>query len=193
MPVWRLLCVHSGEQANANDATARSVSSSAIRISSRVRRAEAEVGAMAEGQVRVGIPLQEERVASRSGADRGRPILPRRRLFPPGRSGHWPSRHAVVAVLRLDGDGVVQRNISSTALSIRSPRGSQEFELVGPLEECEYGAGDRVPGCLGTGGEEQREESREFLVAQRRGSASGNSAWMTVESMSGRRDRCVSL
>ena len=72
-----------------------------------------------------------------------------------------------VAVRRFDGDGVVQRSISSIAVGSSVRVGAQRGELVGVFEQGEQPAGDRVARRLRAGGEQQAEERVQLGVGER--------------------------
>ena len=85
-------------------------------LEARQVRAEAEVDAVAEAEVRVRIAARCRTSSSaRTRARRGSPSPPRRRPCRPARCVRPPSCARRVAVRRFDGDGVVQRSISSMA------------------------------------------------------------------------------
>ena len=170
MPEWRLLRVHStgpasSYQSNApQDLLERDADLQAGQV-----RAEAEVDAVAEREMRVGVTAEAERVGCAEAAvRRGWPSpptpRPSARARSPGRragTARWPS-------------GAWTATASSSAGSPRRrvvmgrPPARSRRELVGPIEEGEHGSGDRVAGRLGARREQQREERRQLLVAQPR-------------------------
>ena len=131
--------------------------------------AQAEVDAVPERQVRVGIAAEGEavRVGEAPLVAVGRALphhhLLSRRDVPgrPARSRRWPC-----AAWRVTG--------SSSAGSPRRPRpyggcpARSRVELVGPVDEGQHGPGDGVAGGLGAGGEQEREEGGQLVVAQAR-------------------------
>src|SRR3984885_10253625 len=130
-------------------------------------RAEAEVDAVAEGQVRVGVALYEERVrfveAPRIPVGRALPdydLLPgadarATQLAPGGRGPALGGRRCRPT------QDLLHRGVH------RHLPGPQKAQLLGPFEEGQNRPGAGRAGRLAGGGEQQREEGRELVVAQR--------------------------
>ena len=185
MPVWRLLRVHCGGAASVNDPNEdeRLLERDADFEAGQVGT-EAEVDAMTEREVRVGITAQLERVRVRETAGvpvggslpdhdlLARPDHVTTELARGGRRPPFGRRRCRPAEDLLDGP------------VDRDPPGPEQVELRGPLHEGEHRTGDGVAGRLGPAEKSSEKKAESSSSLSRGGCSSGSSAWTTAESMS---------
>ena len=132
------------------------------------RRAEAEVGPVAEGDVVVGGAADVERAGG--GAELrlvavGRRVEQQQRIAG-GRCATPPSSVSCTAVRRNEVTGVVHRSTSSTAVGSRRGSAARRSSCSGCCARATSAAGDRVPGGLVAGDEELHEEHAELVVGE---------------------------
>ena len=157
MPVCRLLRVHSTGPAGSIAAKrGEQLLEHHPHLQPGQAGAQAEVQPVTEAEVRVRVAGDVERHRRRRRRSSSRFAEPSQTTtLSPGAMVCPPSSTVAVAVRRFDGDGVVQRSISSIAVPSSVGSSAQRGQLVGMLHQREHTARDRVAGGLAAGREQQ--------------------------------------